>query len=120
MIHKQVKKERQDHGRTGSQTAGNRTKENQTEEIMEADFAPYINALRFILGIPAVAIPIYFYIRGLNQKNQLVVQQDRLKKEFERKYVCPNPKCKRFFGFTPYDEIRYLNACPRCRCKYHE
>lgn len=93
---------------------------NEFPQIMEADFAPYINALRFILGIPAVAIPIYFYIRGLNQKNQLVVQQDRLKKEFERKYVCPNPKCNRFMGSIPYSQLKYTQKCsnPECGCHY--
>ena len=41
-----------------------------------------------------------------------------LEKEFKRTYVCPNPDCKRFLGFTPYADLVYQKACSRCKCKW--
>lgn len=41
-----------------------------------------------------------------------------LEKEFKRNYVCPNPTCKRFLGFTPYADLRYQKKCSRCKCQW--
>ena len=71
------------------------------------------------IGIGLV-IMIALLIPGFRSRSSLAVRRDELDNQLRKDYSCPNPKCKRFFGFTPYDEIRYLNACPRCRCKYHE
>lgn len=41
-----------------------------------------------------------------------------LEKEFRRNYVCPNPMCRRFLGFTPYLDLFYQKNCSRCKCHW--
>jgi pSer/pThr/pTyr-binding forkhead associated (FHA) protein len=41
-----------------------------------------------------------------------------LEKEFKRTYICPNPACKRFLGFTPYADLVYQKKCSRCKAQW--
>lgn len=41
-----------------------------------------------------------------------------LDKEFKRNYVCPNPACKRFLGFTLFADLAHQKQCSRCKAKW--
>ncbi len=40
--------------------------------------------------------------------------------EYQRKYVCPNPGCKFYFGQKIYDNILAEGCCPKCKTKFYE
>lgn len=89
-------------------------------QLLNMEFPPILNVLRFILSIPAIVIPIFFFIRGRDTSKSLIYQQKTLKKDFEAKYVCPNPKCNRFMGYIPYSTLKFSQRCanPECACQY--
>ena len=75
--------------------------------------------IRAAASIAAVALAIYFYIRGSRVNNSFVIKKRNLDKEFKELYRCPNPACRSFFGFVDYEtSILPRNKCPNCGCKY--
>ena len=61
---------------------------------------------------------IYFFFQS--SKFNPAREADKLKEEFQNKYRCPNPNCKRFLGFYSYSMLKdqYHNECPFCKSKF--
>jgi len=76
--------------------------------------------LRFVLTGLSILIALVFFVRGLSSSSSLVLKLSELDKEFRKRYICPNPKCKHFIGNIPYDVLRTNTKCPHCGCKYKE
>lgn len=76
--------------------------------------------LRFVLTGISIVIALVFFIRGMSSSSSLVLRLSKLDKEFRKRYVCPNEKCKHFVGNIPYDVLRTNTKCPYCGCKYKE
>lgn len=75
---------------------------------------PIPSMVRVLLVICALAMGVYFYIKGNKVEDSFVVKKRELDEEFKEDYVCP--KCGYFFGFTPYDTMHYKKNCPGCNC----
>ncbi|WP_288427476.1 FHA domain-containing protein [uncultured Spirosoma sp.] len=41
-----------------------------------------------------------------------------LDEEYKRAYVCPNPKCRKSFGNTPFADLAARRQCPGCKAKW--
>ncbi|MBQ9584126.1 MAG: FHA domain-containing protein [Bacteroidales bacterium] len=78
-------------------------------------------SLRIIISIVAVLIAIVLYALTsiMMKKNNPRVMKQR-DDAFREQYVCPNPSCRRFLGFTPYNELLRNGSCPYCRAKFEE
>lgn len=73
--------------------------------------------IRIIIVIAALGVAVYFFIKGrINATVQKQIHD--LDEEFAKKYKCPNPKCGRPFGPTPYRQIEFNKQCWACGCKY--
>ena len=63
---------------------------------------------------------IYFFIQS--SKFNPVREADKLREDFQSKYICPNPECKCFLGFQPYpmmkNQIKMI--CPYCKSKFED
>lgn len=81
-------------------------------------FIESLQWFRFVLVVIAVLFAAYFFIRGRNTQNSLIVKLHNLENQFRDKYLCPNPTCHRTFGTLPYSSIEYTKSCPACGCKY--
>lgn len=46
--------------------------------------------------------------------------RERIREEFEDKYVCPNPECGKFLGYRSYRRVKKQDGCPYCKCKFTE
>lgn len=75
---------------------------------------PIPGIVRVILVIGAMALGIYFYIKGTKTEESFVVKKREIDERFKDDYVCP--KCGYFFGFTPYENLTYKNNCPNPNC----
>ncbi len=73
--------------------------------------------LRIVIVVAALAIAVYFFIRG-NFSTTVQQQLHDLDEEYAKKYKCPNPKCGKPFGTVPYRNIEYNKQCFACGCKY--
>ena len=47
-------------------------------------------------------------------------KRQKLKIDFQQKYVCPNPECQHFMGNTPYPSLVAKGSCPYCKAKYQK
>lgn len=70
--------------------------------------------LRYSCGLLLV---LFFIIRIVNS-SKLPLKQRELEQWFHQNYVCPNPKCRRFLGNQPYDDLVKNVGCPNCKAKY--
>lgn len=75
---------------------------------------PIPGIVRVILVIGAMALGIYFYIKGTKTEESFVVKKREIDERFKDDYVCP--KCGYFFGFTPYENLIYKKNCPNPDC----
>ncbi len=75
---------------------------------------PIPGIVRVILVIGAMALGIYFYIKGTKTEESFVVKKREIDERFKDDYVCP--KCGYFFGFTPYENLTYKKNCPNPNC----
>lgn len=81
-------------------------------------FIEELQAFRFVLLATAALMAGYFFVRGWNTRNSLVVKLHDFDKQFKEKYTCPNPTCHRTFGTLPYSSIEFMKSCPACGCRY--
>ena len=77
---------------------------------------PIPGMVRVMLVVGALALGVYFYIKGNKIENSFVVKKRELDDEFRDDYVCP--QCGYFFGFTSYDSLGYKPNCPGCNCRF--
>lgn len=63
---------------------------------------------------------IYFFIQS--SKFNPVRELDKLRETFQRKYICPNPECKRFLGNYSYSMMKnqFKMECPFCHSRFKE
>ncbi len=74
--------------------------------------------LRAVLVVGALGMGIYFYMKGNRTDDSFIIKKRELDEQFKEDYLCPNPKCKHFLGFTPYDTIKSRKKCGICNCNY--
>ncbi len=67
----------------------------------------------FFTAIALLVMLIGFYLRF---SDNAVEEQERVRKDFQKKYVCP--KCGHFMGFQDYDILIQNDGCPYCKTKY--
>lgn len=70
--------------------------------------------LRYSCGLLLVSFVI---IRIVNS-SKLPLKQRELEQWFHQNYVCPNPKCRRFLGNQPFDDLVKNAGCSNCKSKY--
>jgi len=58
---------------------------------------------------------IFFVVHQWKSSKTLPLKREALQKEFQSKYVCPNPDCKRSFGVQPFEELKKMKTCPYCK-----
>lgn len=82
------------------------------------------NTWKFIGSIIGVifSVLVSIIIGQLSVKRQRRVQTEteELTAKFMLEYVCPNPKCKHFLGYTPPAVLKAKNVCPYCKAKLSE
>ena len=63
---------------------------------------------------------IYFFIQS--SKFNPVREADKLREDFQSKYICPNQECKRFLGNYSYSMMKnqFKMECPFCKSKFEE
>ncbi len=64
----------------------------------------------------AIGISIVFAVKAYNNAATVPYKRKEIKKEFQRKYVCP--KCGNFMGFQDYELLSQKPSCPNCRTKF--
>ena len=67
-------------------------------------------------GILSLIFLIKTYIDG----SKVPKERQRLQEKFQHDYICPNPRCGRFFGNQAYDQIKLFDQCPYCRSKFQK
>lgn len=75
---------------------------------------PIPGMIRVILVIGALALGVYFYIKGAKTDESFVIKKRELDERLKEDYVCP--KCGYFFGYTPYENLTYKKNCPNPDC----
>lgn len=65
-------------------------------------------------GILSLVFLIKTYIDGA----KVPKERQRLLENFQHDYVCPNPKCRKFFGNQAYEQIKLFDQCPYCRSNF--
>lgn len=68
----------------------------------------------YVFTAIALVVMIYGFYRRYSDNS--IEEQEELKKDFQRKYVCP--KCGHFMGFQDYEILSHSDACPYCKTKY--
>lgn len=71
-----------------------------------------------VFKIIAVALLVLFAIIRIVNSSKLPLKQRELEQWFHQNYVCPNPKCRRFLGNQPFEDLVKNVGCPNCKSKY--
>ena len=71
-----------------------------------------------VLYALAIGISVVFTYQAYQKSSEVPRQQKEMNKDFQRRYVCPNPKCGHFMGFQDYEILAQNDACPYCKMKY--
>ena len=82
--------------------------------------AVFINEARIIMIALAAVFALAFAIIRYINASKVPLKSKEIEDSFREKYVCPNPACKHFLGFTPYNELKKNRSCPYCRSKFTE
>ena len=70
----------------------------------------------FSIAFTVVALLIMLYGFILIARDKSIDEQEALKKDLQKRYVCP--KCHHFMGFQDYDVLIHNDQCPYCKAKY--
>lgn len=73
-----------------------------------------VRPIAYFFTAIALSIMIYGFYRRFTDNS--IEEQEEIKKQFQRKYVCP--KCGHFMGFQDYEVLTQGDACPYCRTKF--
>ncbi|MBO4843461.1 MAG: FHA domain-containing protein [Bacteroidales bacterium] len=82
--------------------------------------AVFLPNARFIMIIVAALFALAFALIRYINASKVPLKSREIEESFREKYVCPNPACKHFLGFTPYNELMKNRSCPYCRSKFSE
>ena len=85
---------------------------------MVCAFIPAFASVRLVLIVITMVILVVFFIIRMKNSNEVPLLQRELEKQFHKDYVCPNPKCRHFFGNQPYEDISKNVVCPWCKSKF--
>ena len=80
----------------------------------------WIRVVSICLTGIGLLLMIYFFIQS--SKFNPVRETDKLREDFQSKYICPNPDCKRFLGTYSYSMMKnqFKMECPYCKSKFEE
>lgn len=68
----------------------------------------------------AIGITLAFTIKAYIGSSKIPKQNDELDRDFKKRYVCPNPKCNHFLGYSSYDILSQNKNCPYCKAQYRK
>jgi len=75
-----------------------------------------IRPYALVFTVIALIIMVYgFYKRYTDDTPE---KRQKLKIDFQQKYVCPNPQCRHYMGSTPFVTVYSRGHCPYCKTKY--
>lgn len=72
------------------------------------------SVFRIIAGV----LLVLFVIIRIANSSKVPLKQRELEQWFHLNYVCPNPKCRRFLGNQPFEDLVKNVGCPNCKSKY--
>ena len=115
-----------DSGRLRIQTEGQKSANTQRLQGlisamgMLCIFMEMLQVFRVACFVVSALLSIWFFIKGKNVTEMMVVKLHDYDEQFRNKYVCPNPSCGRSFGIVRYKDLinNYPNGCPTCHCRY--
>lgn len=73
------------------------------------------NTLYFLLYGIAILLTLGFTIVSYINASKIPEEKENLKNAFMKNYICPNPKCHRFLGFTHFSVLSQNTNCPYCK-----
>lgn len=79
---------------------------------------PSLAGSALVFRIIAGALLVLFVIVRIVNSSKLPLKQRELEQWFHQNYVCPNPKCRRFLGNQPFEDLVKNVGCPNCKSKY--
>jgi hypothetical protein len=65
-------------------------------------------------------LSLIFLVKTYIDGSKVPKERQRLLEKFQHDYICPNPKCGRFFGNQAYDQIKLFEQCPYCKSKFQK
>lgn len=71
-------------------------------------------AIRAIMGVISVVFIIWATAGAFKSNQKTPEERQKLHKQFQIDYVCP--KCKRFLGDVPYENLKNMGAHDICKC----
>lgn len=75
----------------------------------------------FFGALTVIGILLFAYSFFKSSRSKTVEEAEALKKRFQKRYVCPNPKCHHYVGgLGDYDLLRQNKNCPYCKCVWTE
>lgn len=75
-----------------------------------------IKPYAYVFTAIALVVMVYGFYRRFTDDS--ISEEEEIKKDFQRRYICPNPQCAHFMGFQDYDILVQNNSCPYCKMKY--
>lgn len=80
----------------------------------------WIKIVSICLTAIGIFLMAYFFMQS--SKFNPRRETDKLREDFQSKYICPNPECKRFLGNYSYTMMKnqYKMECPYCKSKFTE
>lgn len=71
-----------------------------------------------VIGIIfSVLVSIIIGQLSIKRQQKVQVETEELTAKFMLEYVCANPKCKHFLGYTPPTVLKANGVCPYCKSK---
>lgn len=79
-------------------------------------------AQEYLWILPVVGLIVFFISMYLRIKDTSIEDADANSIEHTKRFVCPNPDCRKFLGNIPYElmKTQYSMHCPYCNCEYVE
>lgn len=74
------------------------------------------------ISLTGIGLLLMIYLFLQSSKFNPARETDKIKEDFQSKYRCPNPDCKRFLGYYSYSMLKdqYHYECPFCHCKFKD
>ena len=72
----------------------------------------------YAIFFTAIALTIMIYGFYKRYTDDTLEKRQRLRLDFQQKYVCPNTECRHFLGNTPYPSLKEKGSCPYCKAIY--
>ena len=72
----------------------------------------------YAIGFTVIALVIMVYGFYKRYTDKTIERRQQLKVDFQQKYICPNPECRRFLGMTAFVSLQSKGNCPYCKAKY--